>query len=90
MYGKNRMKRTEEDAKKWADLLGLMPMEKNGNVKFAIPEDAGVFYGSQETNGVRTVSPIQLYVDLLNYPARGEEASQAILKVIEKKWKDKG
>lgn len=80
--------KSEEDAKKWADLLGLMPVEENGNVKFAIAGDAGVFYGSREVNGVRVVSDIQLYVDLLNYPARGEEAAQAVLKMIEKQWKD--
>lgn len=80
--------KTEEDAKKWADLLGLMPVESNGNIKFAVAEDKGVFYGSREVEGVNVVSDVQLYVDLLNYPARGEEASQAVLKVIEKRWKE--
>ena len=78
---------SEEDAKKWAVLLKLMPIEENGNVKFAIAGDKGVFYGAREVDGVRVVSDVQLYVDLLNYPARGEEAAQAVLKVIEKKWK---
>lgn len=77
-----------EDVKKWAELLGLMPVEDNGNVKFAIAEDAGVFYGSRDVGGLRVVSDVQLYVDLLNYPARGEEATQALLKVIENKWKE--
>lgn len=76
-----------EDAKKWAELLKLMPIEENGNVKFAIAEGSKVFYGSREVDGVRVVSDVQLYVDLLNYPARGEEAAQAVLKIIEKKWK---
>lgn len=79
--------KSEEDAKKWAETLGLMPIEENGNVKFAVAEDVGVFYGTWKIDGVRVVSDIQLYVDLLNYPARGEEAAQAVLKVIEKKWK---
>jgi hypothetical protein len=79
--------KSEEDVKKWANLLGLMPVEENGNIKFAIAEDEGVFYGAREIDGVRVVSDIQLYVDLLNYPARGEEAAQAVLKVIEKRWK---
>ena len=79
--------KTEEDAKKWAELLDLMPIEGGGNVKFAIAQDKRVFYGSQEIGGVRVVSDIQLYVDLLNYPGRGEEAAQIILKFIEKRWK---
>jgi hypothetical protein len=79
--------KSEEDAKKWARLLDLVPVEKNGNVKFAVAESPGVFYGAKEIDGVRVVSDVQLYVDLLNYPARGEEAAQAVLKVIEKRWK---
>ena len=81
--------RSEKDAKKWANLLQFMPVEENGNVKFAIAENTGVFYGSREVDGVRVVSDIQLYVDLLNYPARGEEAASAVLKVIEKTWRER-
>jgi len=81
--------RTEEDAKKWAGLLGLMPVEENGNVKFAIAGKEGVFYGSRPISGVTVVSDVQLYADLLNYPARGEEAAGEIRKAIEKKWKAK-
>jgi hypothetical protein len=76
-----------EDAGKMAISLGLMPVEESGNVRFAIPKSKGVFYGAREIDGVRVVSDIQLYVDLLNYPARGEEAAGEVLKVIEKRWK---
>ena len=81
--------RTTEDAKNWTNLLDLMPVEENGNVKFAITEDEGVFYGSRKIDGVKVVSAIQLYVDLLNYPGRGEEAAAELRKVIEKQWKEK-
>jgi len=80
--------KTEEDAKAWAGLLGLMPVEENGNVKFAIAKSKGVFYGAKEVDGVKVVSDVQLYVDLLNYPARGEEAAGEVYKVIEKRWKE--
>ncbi len=79
--------KTEEDAKNWANLLGLIPVEENGNVKFAIPKDEGVFYGSRTINGANVISYVQLYVDLLNYPGRGEEAAAEVKKVIEKRWK---
>lgn len=75
-----------EDAQKWAEVLGLSPIEENGNVKFAITEGRGVFYGSRAVGGVQVVSDVQLYVDLLNYPARGEEAASALYKKIEKQW----
>lgn len=77
----------EDDTKRWASLLGLMPVEENGNVKFAIAKSKGVFYGAKEVNGVKVVSDVQLYVDLLNYPARGEEAAGEVYKIIEKRWK---
>lgn len=81
--------KTKEDAKKIADRLNLIPIEANGNVKFAIPKSEGVFYGSREVEGTKVVSDIQLYVDLLNFPARGEEAATEIYKLIENKWNPK-
>lgn len=81
--------KNKEDAKKWAKLLGLKPTEGGGNIVFAIPKDDGVFYGSVKIKGIEVVSDVQLYVDLFNYPARGEEAAEALLKVIEKKWAQK-
>jgi hypothetical protein len=77
----------EEDAKRWARLLGLTPVEGSGNVRFAIAKGEGVFYGAYKIDGVNVVSDVQLYVDLLNYPARGEEAAGEVYKVIEKRWK---
>ncbi|MCK9631981.1 MAG: type IV toxin-antitoxin system AbiEi family antitoxin [Methanoregula sp.] len=78
--------RKGSDAGKLAHDLGLMPVEENGNVKFAIAPSDGIFYGAQEIDGVRVVSDIQLYVDLYNYPARGREAAGELWKNIEKRW----
>ena len=80
--------RNEEGAKHWAEMLRLRPVEGNGNVRFAIAGDSDVFYGSYPIHGTRAVSDVQLYVDLLNYPGRGEEASGEILKKIKKQWKE--
>ena len=79
--------KNEDDAKTWAKQLGLMLIEDNGNVKFAIASGRDVFYGSREVDGVKVVSDVQLYDDLLNYPGRGEEAAGELLKVIEKRWR---
>ena len=74
------------DATVWAQELDLMPIEENGNVKFGIAPGDGIFYRSQEIDGVQVVSDIQLYVDLYNYPARGREAADELYKRIEKRW----
>jgi len=78
--------RTRSDAQGLAHELSLMPVEENGNVKFAIAASEGIFYGAQEIDGIRVVSDIQLYVDLYNYPARGREAADELWKKIEKRW----
>jgi len=74
------------DSGELAHDLDLMPVEENGNVKFAIAPGNGIFYGAQEIDGIRVVSDIQLYVDLYNYPARGREAADELWKKIEKRW----
>ena len=66
--------------------IGLHPTPRGGNVKLVLPNDEGVFYGSREVTGVKVVSNIQLYVDLYNYPARGEEAASKILDEVLKEW----
>jgi len=81
--------KSDDDARKLADKLDLIPVESNGNVRFAIARSNGVFYGSMAVNGINVVSNIQLYIDLLNYSARGEEAADELFKVIEKDWKEK-
>lgn len=67
--------------------LDLRPTPGGGNVKLVLPYDEGVFYGSREVKGVKVVSNIQLYVDLYNYPARGEEAASKILDEVLEEWR---
>lgn len=85
---------SEKDAKTLAENLNLQPIPKGGNVKFVLPYDEGVFYGKQSIkistsntfNKVNVVSDIQLYVDLYNYPARGQEAAEHLYQQIIQKW----
>jgi hypothetical protein len=52
-----------------------------------IPYDEGAFYGSRPIKGLRGASPIQVYLDLLTFRGRGEEAAKAILdKEIRPLW----
>jgi hypothetical protein len=80
--------KSEKDVKKWSELLQLMPVEKQGNIHFSLPESNGIFYGLQEKNGIKIVSDVQLYVDLLNYPGRGLEAAEPIINHITKNWRE--
>ena len=77
---------SESVAKEITKRLDLNPTPKGGNVKFVLPYDEGVFYGAQNVNDVKVVSNVQLYVDLYNFPARGEEASSQLLEVMLREW----
>ena len=73
-------------ASKFAEKLELNPTPSGGNVKLVVPYDEGVFYGAHEVRGARVVSSVQLYVDLYNFPARGEEAAAQLLEVLLREW----
>jgi hypothetical protein len=68
--------------------LNFIPTQKNGNVRVVIPYDRGVFYKTQDFDNINIVSNVQLYVDLINYPSRGEEAAKNIYKKIKRAWTD--
>jgi len=76
----------EKKAETWVELLNLRPVEKGGNVSLVLPYDEGVFYGVTQVGGVNVVNKVQLYIDLFNYPARGEEAAEIVLRALEKEW----
>lgn len=79
---------SKSDADNIAHALNLNPIPKDGNVRLVVPYDTGVFYKTQITRNVKVVSDVQLYVDLYNFPARGEEASGRILEKIKSRWAD--
>lgn len=58
--------------------LNLKEVPSGANVLLLSPYDEGVFYGAGEFDGIRIVSPVQLYLDLKNIKGRGEEAAMAL------------
>lgn len=58
--------------------LDLRPVESGGTVHLLEPFDEGIFYRVQHIRGVRVVCNTQLYLDLVNYPARGREQAEVI------------
>jgi len=65
--------------KNWERELNLREVQSGGNVELYIPYDKGVMHKIQQLptrSGLApVVSNVQLYMDLINNPARGEEAA---------------
>lgn len=69
------------------DSLQLKPVDSGPNVTILQPFDEGVFYGLQEINGIQVVCNVQLYLDLVSYKGRGEEAAKFLLEEkIKPQW----
>jgi len=67
--------------------LNFKEVSTGPNISFLEPYDEGVLYYSQEVNGVKVVSDIQLYLDLQSYMKRGEEAAEFLLeKRLRTQW----
>jgi len=78
MYASN-LTRAAEDALRSS--LYAEPVQRGGNFHVLKPYygDA-VRYGAEEIDGIRSVSDVQLFLDLIHYPVRGPEAAAAVLK----------
>jgi len=71
-----------------AEELALKRVNSGANVTLIEPYDDGVFFGARELAGSPVVSPIQIYLDLMQIRGRGEEAAAAILEeVIKPLWR---
>lgn len=68
--------RSLQELEQYKKELELSPVESGGNIEIFLPYDEGAFHKLQEIDGIKIVSNIQLYVDLVNHPARGREQAQ--------------
>jgi len=69
------------------DKLGLKEVSSGPNFTILDPYDEGVFYGSNETDDMKVVSDVQLYLDLIGFKGRGEESAKFLLEQrIKPKW----
>ena len=67
--------------------LNFKLVNSGANVNILLPYDVGVFYGLKTIDGIQIASPIQIYLDLLSYRGRGEEAAESIFdEVIKTEW----
>ena len=68
-------------------LLDLKPVSSGANVSLLVPYDQGVFYGTHDIDGILVTSPVQIYLDLVSYRGRGEEAAKELFdQVIRPTW----
>lgn len=64
------------DPREIVERLDIRQDSKGANVQILGPDDTGVFAGEQESDGLRCVSTVQAYLDLLHLPERAAEAAQ--------------
>lgn len=63
------------------DELGFRETASSGaNTWLVVPEDSGVFDGRRKLEDVWCVSPVQVYLDLLDHPERSREAAEYLRK----------
>jgi hypothetical protein len=58
--------------------LGFREDERGANTWLVVPNDEGVFQGSEVREGVRCVHAIQVYLDLKDHPERSSEAASRL------------
>lgn len=66
----------EGDPEVLVQALHLRPVESGGQVHVLTPYDKGAFYNRRRLHDLMVVCNTQLYLDLINYPARGEEQAR--------------
>jgi hypothetical protein len=55
--------------------IGFREDPRGANVWLVVPNDEGVFHGADERDEVRSVHPVQVYLDLKDQPERAPEAA---------------
>jgi hypothetical protein len=64
------------DPRDVAERLAIRVAPKGANVQLVGPDDIGVFLGEEDRDGIRCVSTVQVYLDLLHLPERAGEAAR--------------
>lgn len=68
----------ESPSKELREKLGFREDARGANLWLVLPNDAGVFHGAEERDGLRCVHPVQAYVDLAAHPERAKEAAERL------------
>ena len=69
--------------------LDLKELKKGGNFYLIKPYyKNGVFFNNQTIKGYNVVSDLQLYLDLYNFPQRGRDHAEYLLKILKEEGKN--
>lgn len=60
------------------DDIGFLGEPRGANTWLVYPNDEGVLMGSEKTDGIRHVNPVQAYLDLKAQPERADEAAEEL------------
>ncbi len=74
---------------KLLEALGYREEARGANLWLVRPNDMGVFQGAALKDGVRSVHPVQVYVDLKGHPERAPEAAERLRSEF-LTWKNNG
>ncbi len=69
---------TGEPSAELKDKLGFREEARGANLWLVVPNDAGVFHGAEERDGIRCVHPVQAYLDLKEHPERAPETAERL------------
>lgn len=67
-------------SQKAREAMGFHETESGENIWLVQPNDAGVFHGSREQEGITCAHPVQIYLDLKHHPERSAEAAAELRK----------
>jgi len=62
----------------WRREVSFHEVERGENIWLVKPNDAGVFAGGAEREGIPCAHPVQVYLDLKDHPDRSAEAAEAL------------
>jgi hypothetical protein len=68
-----------KNIRKVAESLDLKEVSSGPNFSLLEPYDEGLLYGSRDIGKLRVASDIQIYLDLVGFKGRGEEAAKFLL-----------
>lgn len=74
----DKMMESADSLKSLLQHLDAKEVETGANCILWITDDPAVFTDSKEIDGIRVVSPLQLYLDLMVLPGRGKDAAEEI------------
>jgi hypothetical protein len=69
---------TSEPSAELKGKLGFREDARGANLWLVVPNDADVFQGAQDREGLRCVHPVQAYLDLKGHPQRAAEAAERL------------